>query len=69
MAIKEEKTPRKLFDVTCVIGSVFEDEFGDGTDPRVVAMHLIAEHNSDGAFTFPTEDGGHVSVIVQTHRI
>jgi len=55
--------PRKLFDVTCVIGSVYD---GGQEDPTVVAFRLIAQHKADGTFTFPNADLETVSVTVHT---
>jgi len=58
-----DTTPRKLFDVTCVIGSVYD---GGQEDPTVVAFRLIAQHKADGTFTFPNADLETVSVTVRT---
>lgn len=54
---------RPLFDVTCVIGSVFE---GDGDlSPHEAAFVLIAQHDTEGTFHFPSESGGTVAVSVE----
>jgi len=57
--------PRKLFDVTCVIGSVYD---GGTEDPTIVAFRMIAEHKADGTFTFPNIDLDTISVTVQTTK-
>jgi|SRR5688572_30420273 len=46
--------PQKLFDITCVIGSVYA---GGTEDPRMVAFALIGQAGHDGDFTFPNPDG------------
>jgi hypothetical protein len=52
------------FDVTCSIGRV---TFGNGQETaRVAAFKLIAEHGTDGDFSFPSEKGGTIHVIVDS---
>lgn len=53
----------KLFDVTCVIGTVYATDH-DGMDPREVAFNMIAHHGAEGTYSFPREQGGieHVTV-------
>lgn len=53
----------KLFDITCIVGTVFA---GGTQDPRVAAFALIGEHGADGEFTFPDEDGATIHVSVYT---
>jgi hypothetical protein len=57
----------KLFDITCIIGSVFS---GGDEDPRIVAFRMIGEHNADGEFSFPNEDGSicHVGVYTENPK-
>jgi hypothetical protein len=51
------------FDVVCTIGRV---EFGTGDmSPYVAAFVLIAEHDANGTFQFPNEDGTITSVTVE----
>lgn len=58
--------PRKLFDITCVIGSVYEGD-SDFT-PRQVAFLMIADHTRDlkdpSTYHFPDEDGNDTSLTV-----
>lgn len=56
--------PKKLFDITCTIGSVYSSP--DGQDPRAVAFQMIAMHGADGHYTFPNEDGSINHVTVET---
>lgn len=53
----------KLFDITCVIGSVYRDD-NSGFTPREVAFLMIARHGADGVFHFPNEDGDDTVVEV-----
>lgn len=55
--------PVKLFDVTCVVGSVYD---GGTQPPRIAAFEMIASHDADGTFTFPDEDGRIIEVTVNT---
>lgn len=59
----ESQGPQKLFDITCVVGSVYT---GGDEDPRVVAFHLIGQAGHDGAFSFPDLDGSIIHVEVST---
>ena len=52
----------KLFDVTCVIGSV---RSGGDQSPMQAAFALIADHQAEGQFRFPGEDGGEIVVTVE----
>lgn len=54
--------PTKLFDITCVIGSVYAG--GGDLTPREAAFLMIARHGADGLFVFPNEDGSlnHIDV-------
>jgi hypothetical protein len=45
------------FDITCVIGHVDIDPYGEGEPAHVVAFKLIAEHDSPGVYKFPMADG------------
>ena len=56
--------PRKLFDITCTIGSVYQDE--NGMPARYAAFLLIAEHGADGTYEFPNEDGSINHITVET---
>lgn len=53
----------KLFDITCVVGSIYRGG-GNGLTPREAAFLLIARHGADGLFVFPNEDGSlnHIDV-------
>jgi hypothetical protein len=55
--------PPTGFDVTCVIGRVSFDQTGEFT-PAQAAYLLIAEHDADGHYSFPSQSGGihHVTV-------
>lgn len=64
----EDHLPRKLFDVTCVLGSVYEDMNSQHT-PREAAFNLIAVHNADGVYEFPLENGDILHVVVETQSI
>ena len=57
-------SPTKLFDITCVIGSVYEGQ--SEFTPREVAFLMIARHGADGTYTFPNEDGSINSLDVAT---
>jgi hypothetical protein len=64
-----EKThkPVPSFDVTCVVGTVALT--GNGTmSAQVAAFTLIAEHNAEGTFRFPNEDGTTCVVTVDRER-
>jgi hypothetical protein len=61
--LDDESTTEKLFDITCVVGSVYR---GGTDDPRVVAFQLIGAHQADGTFTFPDSVGGMIQVTVHT---
>lgn len=54
--------PYKLFDVTCVIGSVYSGK-SDFT-PREVAFLMIARAEHSGTYRFPDEDGTIIAVDV-----
>jgi len=58
---------RKLFDVTCVVGSVFVSEDGNQS-PVAAAFQIIAEHDAPGVFTFPLEGYGTFRVTVEHER-
>ncbi len=62
----EAVQPLKLFDVTCVVGSVYAGD-SDFTS-REIAFLMIARHGADGEFTFPNEDGTINHVHVETER-
>jgi hypothetical protein len=64
--MQDENAPRKLFEVTCVVGEVWEDLNSQHT-PREAAFNLIATHGADGDYTFPLENGDILHVIVETH--
>jgi hypothetical protein len=64
----ENDGPRRLFDVTCVLGTVWEDMDGQHT-PREAAFNLIATHNADGHYEFPMENGDICHIIVETQSI
>lgn len=68
MATKDiwDTEPRALFEVTCVIGTVFDSMSGQFT-PREAAFNLIATHNAEGTFSFPNENGSicHVTVVTE----
>jgi hypothetical protein len=53
--------PRKLFDITAVIGEVYEDP-RSGMSPREAAFLQIARYTESAVigttFSFPNEDGG-----------
>lgn len=66
--MKEDNLPHKLFDVTCVLGSVYEDMNGQHT-PREAAFNLIAHHGADGQYEFPLENGDILHVTVETQSI
>lgn len=53
--------PQKLFDITCVVGSVYK---GGTEDPRVVAFELIARSGHDGEFSFPNPNGDGTTLLV-----
>lgn len=57
--------PSPGFDVVCTIGRVEFSATGD-THPYEAALTLIGRHQADGTFTFPAENGGTVSVHVDT---
>lgn len=67
------KRDRKLFDVTAVVGSVYESDFDTGNaaakfaTPTHAAMHMIADAGvAEGAvYTFPCENGGTVRISVE----
>lgn len=52
----------QFFDVTCSIGRVTFD--GEG-NPYEEAMKLIAQHGTEGTFSFPGADGRAVIVDIQ----
>lgn len=61
--------PEKLFDITCVVGTVYA---GGTANPRSVAFDMIAAHTegfrgAEAKFTFPNEDGSlnHIYVSVE----
>lgn len=60
---EDEYGPRKLFDVTCTIGSVYEGQ-GDVT-PYQAAFLLIARHDAEGQFRFPNDGPGETIVTVE----
>ena len=53
------------FDVTCVIGHVSIDPFGDGPSPTMVAMGMIVDHDAEGCFTFPLPNGDTQYVTIE----
>ena len=55
--------PRKLFDITKVVGTVYS---GGDMDPRHAAFLTIAEDGTDGTFNFPNKDGTLIHVTVKT---
>lgn len=59
--------PRKLFDITCIIGSVYESPDAQFT-PNQVAFTMIADHvpalGAEVVFTFPDEDGSIINVAI-----
>lgn len=61
--------PRKLFDITQTIGSVFEDPSSPFT-PNQVAFTMIADwvptatDTPPSTFTFPAEDGNIIEVTI-----
>lgn len=59
----------KLFDITCVIGSVYSDPDGSD-DPRAVAFLKIEEYTRtlplSAVFSFPNEDGSINHITVET---
>lgn len=63
---KTPMEPRKLFDITCVVGSVYAGD--SDLTPREAAFLMIARHgNQAGAtFTFPNEDGTLNHITVET---
>lgn len=65
MATHAEPVVTPGFDVTCVIGRVELNRKGQHT-PQEAAFLLIAQHDTDGTFTFPSEIGGIVRVTVET---
>lgn len=60
-------TGDKLFDITCVVGSVYRGVHGD-LSPREVAFLMIARADHDGEFHFPNEDGLDICVAVAETR-
>ena len=55
--------PPKLFDITCVIGSVYA---GGDMNPKDAAFLTISEYDKDGTFSFPIE-GKVLSLTVETN--
>ena len=54
----------KLFDITCVVGSVYEDQ--DAThDPLTAALITIGENGGTGVFTFGNENLGYFRVDLE----
>jgi hypothetical protein len=53
-----------LFDVTCIIGSVYGSSEG-GETPNQAAFRLIADHGAQGDYEFPQEDGTMTRVTVR----
>lgn len=64
MAGQKTESAPNYFEVTCVVGRV---ELGPGGTmaPSVAALQLIAEHDSEGVYTFPMEDGRTYRVTVE----
>lgn len=58
--------PTKLFDITCVIGSVYSG--ASDLTPREAAFLMIArlENKAGATFTFPNEDGTLNHITVET---
>lgn len=52
----------KLFDVTCVIGTVVAGD--EEMSPHEAAFLLIAQHDAPGTYVFPCANGDEVSVSV-----
>ena len=57
----------KLFDVTCVIGSVYanSDRYEQARTAHEAAMLLITRHDAEGHYTFPLPDGGTAHVTIE----
>lgn len=58
--------PDKLFDITCIVGSVYKSD-SSGLTPNEAAFLLIARHGADGEYQFPAEHGGTINVGVFTN--
>lgn len=63
--LAKDRLPMAGFDVTCVIGHVDIDPYGEGMSPHEAAFLLIARHDTRGTFQFPMEDGRTMSVTVE----
>jgi hypothetical protein len=61
--LAKRRASRPSFDVTCTIGTVYLDENANHT-PAQAAFLLIADHNAEGEFRFPAEQGGFTVVTV-----
>jgi hypothetical protein len=67
-SVSNVQLEEKLFDVTCVVGSVYRSN-AYGTSPRVAAFRLIAEHGVDGHFVFADHEGRYIThVTVSTEQ-
>lgn len=68
MAIKKLQSERDKaegsFQVTCVIGTVSFGFGATGPSPDEEAFRLIANHEAEGLYTFPHEDGRTIEVEV-----
>jgi len=64
--LAKRRASRPSFDVTCTIGTVYLDETANHT-PMQAAMLLIADHNAEGEFRFPAEQGG-ITVVTIAHE-
>jgi len=65
---KSRRLHPESFDVTCVVGTVDLTNDPTAEAPHVAAFRLIAEHNAEGVYNFPHEDGGAYRITVEVER-
>src|ERR1044072_2947703 len=61
----DQPVDTKLFDITCVVGSVYS---GGDEDPYLVAFRMIAQHSQGsgyGEYSFPNLDGDLIHVNIE----